>query len=178
MDKSKKKDPGIGRIVLSALVLGVAILIGFVAGLRSGKRGSEAPPASAVPTELSAELFPGPEVPLPETDLPEDAEAAEADEPEKPEPAFSRQQVVQGVEYLASHNHWNRREMEKIPVLQGLWDAVNTYKLDEIRGYNEILASTPLTQIVEGLERAPKQGYYVPKGDQVITLSTYIKRMR
>ena len=68
--------------------------------------------------------------------------------------------------------------MEKIPVLQGLWDAVNTYQFDEIRRYNDLLASTPLTAIADGLERNPKKGFYAAKADQVITLSTYTKRLR
>ena len=117
-----------------------------------------------IPATLSMEMPEFPETP----DIPV--------EPEKP--ALTKQQLAQGVEYLATHNRWNRDEMEKIPALAGLWDAVNTYELDEIRGYNERLASTPLTTIVDGLERSPKQGYYAAKTDHVITLSTYIKRLR
>ena len=108
-----------------------------------------------------------------------EAEALSAEQPAAPQRAtFSPSQIAQGVEYLATHNQWNRDEMEKIPALQGLWDAVNTYQLDLIRSFNDQLASTPLTAILEGLERTPKTGYYAAKADHVITLSTYIKRLR
>ena len=53
-----------------------------------------------------------------------------------------------------------------------------SFPLDLIRSFNDQLASTPLTAILEGLERTPKTGYYAAKADHVITLSTYIKRLR
>ena len=167
LEKNIRKEP-VGRLVLSILAFGLAILVGFVAGIRSGDRNRNQPRTEESPLEQPLEQ----PAEVPETDLEID------DEPALPAPSYTKQQIAQGVEYLASHNHWNRSEMEKIVVLRGLWDAVNTYKIDEIRAYNELLASTPLTQIVEGLERTPKAGYYAAKGDQVITLSTYIKRMR
>ena len=111
--------------------------------------------------------------------LPADTVAVEPEPPQEPvETGPSKKEATLGVEYLASHNRWNRNEMEQIPALQGLWDAVNTYSLDDLRRYNEVLSSTPLTTVIESLERNPKQGYYAAKGDQVITLSTYIKRLR
>lgn len=195
LDRNKKKEPGFGRMLLSALALGLAILVGFVVGLRSGDRTRTEPLTEVSPLALPEEPVRTPDATADASSQPDSAAlsdaaaslgaAASSDSAALPDTSadavsgrYSRQQVARGVEYLASHNHWNRAEMEKIPVLQGLWDAVNTYRLDEIRRYNDVLASTPLTQIVEGLERSPKTGYYVPKGDQVITLSTYIKRMR
>lgn len=194
LDKNRWKEPGFGRIVLGALALGCAIMVGFVLGLRSGDRQQKQPP---VPVMLSFSM-PLPEEMMSRTDSaalePEaatgtqmDAEAGtetetetvSAEEPSVPQrAAFSPPQIAQGVEYLATHNQWNRDEMEKIPALQGLWDAVNTYQLDLIRSFNDQLASTPLTAILEGLERTPKTGYYAAKADHVITLSTYIKRLR
>lgn len=194
LDKNRWKEPGFGRIVLGALALGCAIMVGFVLGLRSGDRQQKQPP---VPVMLSFSM-PLPEEMMSRTDSaalePEaatgtqmDAEAGtgtetetvSAEQPAAPQRAFfSPSQIAQGVEYLATHNQWNRDEMEKIPALQGLWDAVNTYQLDLIRSFNDQLASTPLTAILEGLERTPKTGYYAAKADHVITLSTYIKRLR
>ena len=173
MDKNRLKEPGFGRILLGVVALGCSILIGFVVGLRAGDRSrirQLQEPVSGVLAPISSAEPAAKDTSVVDTLVVEPV-------PEKT-PSFSRQQVAQGVEYLASHNRWNRLEMEKIPVLAGLWDAVNTYPLDEIRRYNEVLASTPLTSIVEGLEHNPKSGFYAAKTDQVITLSTYIKRLR
>ena len=173
MDKNRLKEPGFGRILLGVVALGCSILIGFVVGLRAGDRSRKRQPqepVSGVLAPISSAEPAAKDTSVVDTLFVEPV-------PEKT-PSFSRQQVAQGVEYLASHNRWNRLEMEKIPVLAGLWDAVNTYQLDEIRRYNEVLVSTPLTSIVEGLEHNPKSGFYAAKTDQVITLSTYIKRLR
>ena len=179
LDKNRLKEPGFGRIVLGAVALGCAILVGFVLGLRSGDRNRKQPPVAMY--SLSMPL------PMPtDTAITPDPETVEADTEatapavtvSEPRPKFSPSQIAQGVEYLASHNRWNRDEMEKIPALTGLWDAVNTYQLDEIRRYNDALSSTPLTAVVEGLELKPKKGFYAAKTDRVITLSTYIKRLR
>ena len=167
-DKSKIKEPGFGRLLLGAVALGCAILLGFVLGLRAGDRDrKEEPPVAAIALTL------------PDTLALQDSVATEPEPPVAPAaPSFSKQEIALGVEYLASHNRWNRDEMEKIAVLAGLWDAVNTYSVEEIRRYNDILTSTPLTTIVEELDLAPKHGFYAAKGDRMITLSTYIKRLR
>ncbi|MBO6082929.1 MAG: hypothetical protein J6P46_07915 [Bacteroidales bacterium] len=192
MDKNRWKEPGFGRIVLGAVALGCAIMVGFVLGLRSGDRHPKQPPVPVMlsfsmplPEEMMSRTDSAVVEPEAETQIGAEAEAeaetaaVSAEEPAAPQrAAFSPSQIAQGVEYLATHNQWNRDEMEKIPALQGLWDAVNTYQLDLIRSFNDQLASTPLTAILEGLERTPKTGYYAAKADHVITLSTYIKRLR
>jgi len=171
LDKNRLKEPGVGKVLLSVLALGCAILIGFVAGLRVGDRIGSKPVTPEVPEIPPAAWI---------DSIPEIVVLAAPDTVATPPeaPVFSKQQIAQGVEYLASHNRWNRDEMEKIPVLTGLWDAINLYQIENIRGYNDVLVSTPLTSIVEGLEKNPKQGYYAAKGDKNITLSTYIKRLR
>ena len=188
LDKNRIKEPGFWRMLLGALALGCAILVGFVLGLRAGDKSRKNQPVmmlAAYPVIDSMFALPDSSMVVsgisdlseddsessPEVEIP----AAPAD---KPALSLSKQQIAQGVEYLASHNRWNRDEMESIPSLAGLWDAVNTYQIDEIRRFNESLVSTPLTSIVEGLELKPKKGYYAAKADRVITLSTYIKRLR
>ena len=174
MAADNRQGPAVWKILLGVLALGCALLVGFVAGLKMGDRGrrtrsvAEDPAVAAVDTAAVADSLAAVA----------DSLAAPVEPPVPAAPQPSRQQIAQGVEYLASHNQWNRDEMEKIPSLQGLWDAVNTYQLEDIRRYNETLASTPLTAVVEGLEHTPKQGYYASKGDRTITLSTYIKRLR
>ena len=155
------------RLTAAVVVVGCAILLGFALGLRTGDRRDRRLNAQA-----AADLPPV------DTLAAYTVVVAPEPDPEPVEKGPSKKEATLGVEYLASHNRWNRNEMEQIPALQGLWDAVNTYALDDLRRYNEILSSTPLTTVIESLERNPKQGYYAAKGDQVITLSTYIKRLR
>lgn len=183
-------------VLLKAGALGVAILLGFLLGILVGDRDRRKPkPEAGIVDSLAVGLLPADSAvvgaPLDTTDFSSDTTATGAqidtttaapivpDEPAKPEaPKVSKKEIAAGVEYLATHNRWNRDEMEKFPALQGLWDAVNTYQLDDIKRYNDYLASTPLITIVEGLERSPKTGYYASRNDHVITLSTYIKRLR
>ena len=165
-------------VLLKAGALGVAILLGFLLGIMVGDRDRRKPhPDPEAVDSLTVET------PVADT-LAVDTTAVEVvpEEPEAPaEPEVyqpTKKEIAAGVEYLATHNRWNRDEMEKYPALQGLWDAVNTYNLDEIKRYNDYLSSTPLITIVEGLEASPKHGYYASRNDHVITLSTYIKRLR
>lgn len=166
MEQGHHTNPGLWKHLLSVAGLGIAILIGFVLGLQFGDRKRPKPPQ---PDDLSV-------VAPPDTVAVPDTLVVVPEEVKLPEP--SKKDIAQGVEYLATHNRWNRDEMEKIPALQGLWDAVNTYSLDDIRTFNDKLGSTPLTTIVEGLEKRPKHGYYAAKSDHIITLSTYVKRLR
>ena len=155
--------------MLNVAGLGTAILIGFVLGLQFGDRGRRLPP---VPDNTLAV------VQLVDTVAAADTLQTEPQAAEAPEPSSSKKDIARGAEYLMAHNRWNRDEMEKIPALAGLWDAVNTYSLDEIRAYNDVFGSTPLTTIVEGLEKKPKNGFYAARNDHVITLSTYVKSLR
>ena len=178
LEKNKRKEPGIGKLALGALALGLAILVGFVVGLRMGDRIRSNP--SGAETEI---VEPVDTTAVDEPSAQPDTAAVAPAVPVEPESGnalsrLSKQEIAQGVEYLASHNRWNREEMEKIAALAGLWDAINVYDIAQIRQYNDVLASTPLTAIVEGLDRRPKEGFYASKNDQVITLSTYIKRLR
>ena len=165
-------------LLLKAGGLVVAILAGFMLGVMVGDKNRRSPgPVSVdLPEETlaldSASLF----VSAVSDTLASDVSEPPAEPETQAFSSFSKKEISAGVEYLATHNRWNRDEMEKIPALSGLWDAVNTYALDDIRAYNDILSSTPLTAIVESLEQNPKKGYYAPRGDNVITLSTYIKR--
>ena len=178
MTDDNRHSPGFLKRLLGVVVLGCAILVGFVIGLRTGERIGTPRLLGAMQEDVSSIDTVAVVDSLSLAELPAEPDSTEVvPEPEKVA-KFTKQQVAQGVEYLAANNRWNRDEMEKIPVLQGLWDAVNTYALDDIRAYNETLASTPLTAIVDGLEQRPKKGYYAAKNDHVITLSTYIKRLR
>ena len=157
------------RVTAAAAVIGCAILVGFALGLRTGDRRER--------REASADTLQRVSPPLDTLAIDTAVTVAPPDPPAPPK-GPSKRDVTLGVEYLASHNQWNREEMERLSALTGLWDAVNTYDLEEIRRLNETLDSTPLAAIAEGLAHNPKQGYYAAKGDHVITLSTYIKRLQ
>lgn len=166
-------------VLLKAGALGVAILLGFLLGLMVGDRDRRKPDPSSETIDSLSVAVSEPDTLRVDTTavvVEEPEEPAEPETPERPMP--TKKEIAAGVEYLATHNRWNRDEMEQYPALQGLWDAVNTYQLDEIKRYNEYLSSTPLITIVEGLEQSPKTGYYASRNDHVITLSTYIKRLR
>ena len=167
-----RKNPSFFKHLLSAVGVMCAILAGFALGLRVGDGSRrEVPatdPAAFVDSVLSGIVV-----------APADTAAAEAPQdtlPKTPEISeTTKRERADGQEYLTKHNRWNRDEMEQLPALQGLWDAVNTYSIDEIKAYDAIMPSTPLATIVERLEQNPKKGYYASRGDHVITLSTYIK---
>lgn len=168
MTQERPKNPGFFKHLLVMAGMGVAILIGFVLGLRVGKEPHPHAPVLGL-LEMPA-VF--------DTVAAPDTVSSLVLAPLESISSFSKQQIARGVEYLATHNCWNRDEMEQIPTLKGLWDSVNTYALDDLRRYNDLLASAPLACIVEGLEQMPRQGCYAAKTDRVITLSTYMKRLR
>lgn len=174
----RPKNPSLLKHLLSAAGVGGAILLGFVLGLWVGNRiHNEVPadvPAARVDSLTSGFLAP--------VELPADTavvEAAPDTLPKMPEVSeTTKKERAEGKAYLTKHNRWNRDEMEKIPVLQGLWDAVNHYDVEAIRKYDEVLECPPLTTIIEGLEKSQKKGYYTSKNDRNITLSTYIRRLQ
>ena len=169
-----RKNPGVFKHLLSAAAVVGAILLGFVLGLWVGDHHRTETPApdpsvvvDSVMAGFVAEIDTNEVIAAPDT-LPKVPEIAES----------TRKERAEGIEYLTTHNRWNRDEMEKIPVLQGLWDAVNHYDLETIRKYAEIIECPPLTAIIEGLEQSQKTGYYASKNDRNITLSTYIRRLQ
>ena len=166
MTDDAHRNPGVFKHLLSAAGVVVAVLVGFVLGLKYGDRNRPKPTEPVSPVIAFVDTLP----------VPDTVTVVEPVVPKKPSP--SKTDIAQGVEYLATHNRWNRDEMEKIPVLQGLWDAVNHYDLETIRKYAEIIECPPLTAIIEGLEQSNKTGYYASKNDRNITLSTYIRRLK
>ena len=182
MTNDRRNNPSVIKHLLSAVGVGGAILLGFVLGLWVGDRNRNTRPAVAPPVladSLMADY-------MVTTDTLSAASAdtalvdvAQDTVPKVPEISeTTKKERAAGKEYLTKHNRWNRDEMEKIPALQGLWDAVNHYDLETIRKYAEVLDCPPLNTIVEGLEQSQKTGYYTSKNDRNITLSTYIRRLQ
>ena len=171
MTEDLHRNPSIFKHLLGAAGVGIAILIGFMLGLWVGDR-HRGEPLPELPTGLlSIDSLP------PVDTLPVvDTLVVEEKIPEVSE--STKRERAEGVDYLTKHNRWNRDEMEKIPALRGLWDAVNHYNVEEIRKYAEVMECPPLTTIIEGLESSQKTGYYASKNDRNITLSTYIRRLQ
>ena len=165
------KNPSIFKHLLGAAGVGIAILIGFMLGLWVGDRHRGEP----LP-ELPTGLLSIDSLPPVDTLAVVDTLVVEEKVPEVSE--STKRERAEGVDYLTKHNRWNRDEMEKIPALRGLWDAVNHYNVEEIRKYAEVMECPPLTTIIEGLEASQKTGYYASKNDRNITLSTYIRRLQ
>lgn len=165
------KNPSIFKHLLGAAGVGIAILIGFMLGLWVGDRHRGEP----LP-ELPTGLLSIDSLPPVDTLTVVDTLVVEEKVPEVSE--STKRERAEGVDYLTKHNRWNRDEMEKIPALRGLWDAVNHYNVEEIRKYAEVMECPPLTTIIEGLEASQKTGYYASKNDRNITLSTYIRRLQ
>ena len=169
MTEDVHKNPGIFKHLIGAAAVGIAILVGFVLGLWVGDRHRGAP-SPLENTALAQALMAQDTLPAVDTVV-----------VEEPVPEISestKKERAEGVDYLTPHNRWNRDEMEKIPALKGLWDAVNHYNVEEIRKYAEVMECPPLTAIIEGLESSQKTGYYASKNDRNITLSTYIRRLQ
>ena len=170
----RPKNPSVLKHLLSAAAVGVAMLLGFVLGLWVGDRNRKDAPAD-VPSARVDSVMSGFLAPV-DTAV---AEVAQDTLPKVPEVSeTTRKERAEGKEYLTKHNRWNRDEMEKMPALQGLWDAVNHYDVETIRKYAEVMECPPLTAIIEGLEQSQKKGYYASKNDRNITLSTYIRRLQ
>jgi len=166
------KNPSVFKHLLGAAAVGLAILVGFVLGLWVGDRNRKEP----VATDVVADSLSFGLVAMPDTAVVAEVEPARDTVPEISE--STKKERAEAKDYLTTHNRWNRDEMEKIPALQGLWDAVNHYDLETIRQYAEVLDCPPLTTIIEGLESSHKTGYYASKKDRNITLSTYIRRLQ
>ena len=55
----------------------------------------------------------------------------------------------QAINYLESHDPWKKSEMESIPELQGLWDDLNTFKLEKVKNRSNLLQSNRFNALVE-----------------------------
>jgi hypothetical protein len=169
MVKEQRRNSSVFKHLLGAVAVGAAVLVGFVLGLWVGDRNRRPEEPVTVVDTLSLGIV----------SLPDTAAVVEPVRDTVPEVSEStRKERREGIDYLTKHNRWNRDEMEKLPALKGLWDAVNHYDVETIRKYAEVLECQPLTTIIEGLDTSQKTGYYAAKNDRNITLSTYIRRLQ
>lgn len=121
------------KVLYAAIGLVVGVLIMFVFGRCSGSEGdngsasdgqqSDAEAVDSVKTAVAASTAVVPVADLPESDATQSNDAA----------ATVGATDEEAIAYLDSTKQWQREKMEKYPLLRGLWDDMNTYKLTEIR---------------------------------------------
>lgn len=95
-------------------------------------------------------------------------------------------QPVQGtpVEYLNTHDKWNKQEMESIPELKGFWDMLNTYDIEAMTQEpwsSKLSKSNRYKQVIAAFGTKTKKdfsGTYNNSGDNDITVSRYLERVK
>ena len=58
----------------------------------------------------------------------------------------------QAIEYLDGHEQWKKSEMESIEELKGLWDDLNTFRFDKVKGRTNLLQSNRFKSLVEKID--------------------------
>lgn len=169
----------------------IALLLGFAAGMFAHKylfaplQSDPEVPQAVTPAEPQKDtLAPAvPEEPVAEPQAIPEEEKDESPLASSAVPVVNPD-VAAAVKYLEDTAVWNSEDMEKIGLLAGLWDAVNTYNVAEIERINANLHSGRLDRIVDALKAHPRKGRYADwidkdKGirDTMITYQNYIKRV-
>ena len=94
------------------------------------------------------------------------------------------------ISYLDSHEKWNRTEMENFKVIQGLWDALNERRFDDILNHEhekELEGSYKFRELVEAIKdnkhKSFAQNFNKEASDYDITIGSkdtprsYIKKL-
>ncbi len=95
---------------------------------------------------------------------------------EKGDSKKSNTDIEKIINYLDSHEKWNRTEMESFKEIQGLWDALNECRFDEILNY-KYLKELEGSKKFKELLRAIRKKKYNKDGDYDITVEKYIKNL-
>ncbi len=104
---------------------------------------------------------------------------------EKAKPVLPLEADHLAIDYLDGNERWNRTEMEEIPELVGLWDAVNSYDYAGIASYFRLLQYSDnyinlFNAVRNNLEAAKQRngnGEVYSNSDEII-LPSYIFRFR
>lgn len=122
------------KVAYAAVGLVAGILIAWLCGRCTSPDKAE---TVEQPEEVKTETPPST---VPVEQLPQQQAQVQTSEPEKPAETKAAEQAqttsasdAEAIAYLDSKKQWDRTEMEKFPLLRGLWDDMNTYKLAEIR---------------------------------------------
>lgn len=163
--KLDKKSFLIGAACGGVLVAIIALLI----SLASPKRPAE--PVIDTPVE--------PETPVVET--PVDTVAAEPpvviveETPQGPSP-----EQRQAIQFLDSHPVWIKQDIEAVPALKGLFQALNKSDFATVKSILGPLAewSRQAKKIMDAINAADRLpgGTYLPDGDEEITIDRYLQK--
>lgn len=92
--------------------------------------------------------------------------------------------LVSAVEYLDNHVVWKKLEMEKNPKLEGLFDDMNDFKLDNLDHKRYLSSSEQFKKVVEAAKKnssnewnprqEPHNPTYIREGDEGIDVNNYI----
>ena len=96
---------------------------------------------------------------------------------------FTAVQIAEAVTYLDTCKVWNKADMDSMPPIAGLWDALNECRYDDVAGYAIRLdGSDALKAIADTLKAfTPNVLYGIPlniSGDTAITPETYGSLLR
>lgn len=93
----------------------------------------------------------------------------------------SSKQLEDAISYLDSNNKWNRTVMQQHKPLEGLWDALNYRNFEDIlKCEKKLQKSKNFTKLIAAIKNNKKtfNGAYCNEGDTIITIDTYISKLR
>lgn len=87
------------------------------------------------------------------------------------------------IDYLDSNDAWMRNTMEQYPAMQGLWDALNERRFDDILEYEAVLSSSyKFNEVIKAVKdnkhkTSLQQNYNTSPNDLKITVDDYINKL-
>lgn len=184
-------NPGIA-VRQAFIYIAAALVAGFLLGwliMRSNGADSQASEKETVTTEQTVvEVVP--------VEQPKKADEKKADEkqepkpeeqktPEAPAPTSGAEVTAASIAYLEGNAKWTREEMERQPGLAGLFDDLNTFRLERISDYwgPKLAKSKRFDKVKfhasESLRKKifKPEGTYCTGGDNTITVQHYLYRI-
>lgn len=82
------------------------------------------------------------------------------------------------IDYLNNHNEWKKSEMENIPELKGLWDALVGYKSKDILDFeNTLKESDKFKQILEKIDAIKDKNEKFSAENETIVFNDYMNSL-
>ncbi|MCQ2137910.1 MAG: hypothetical protein MJY60_04310 [Bacteroidales bacterium] len=107
------------------------------------------------------------------------------EEPAQKPAATAANSVSAAVEYLSGHKVWNREEMEAIPALAGLWDALNERNFAVIKSFSSKFSGVEdFGKLLDAIKKLESSGggtsdfkHKYTESDHDITIKGYIDKV-
>lgn len=181
-----KGSPLMSKLIYAGAGLLLGIIFMWLCGTCSRSSESHLAPAAqaADSAQVVADSAAGQEVKAPKTSIfakPAEDVQAKPQQPEKPaaQAANLNTDDAAAIKYLDENKTWSRESMEKFALLQGLFDDLNNYKADNLKGTwkTKLAKSKTFNQMIEHLnlgarkEKAKKNiaaGPYTADGKIVV----------